>query len=141
MAGFNYQDLRAVLIYSLMQLPGILFLVTILLWAWDREWISGRAVWGVMGAWIIKDALFFRFYRKALTQSPQNVIARLHGSMAVVRTTLDPAGQVRLRGEIWRAVSIDGKIHEPGTQVRVEGNTGLTLEVRRPDHGSKCKES
>jgi membrane protein implicated in regulation of membrane protease activity len=38
---------------------------------------------------------------------------------------------VSLRGEIWQAKSLDGDLLEPGTEVLVESNRGLTLEVRR----------
>jgi membrane protein implicated in regulation of membrane protease activity len=128
---FNLQKAQALLVYALLQVPGFLFLGIILLFALDRGWIAAGTAWVVILAWIVKDTLFYRFYKKALSPSPQNVVARLHGARAVVMVPLEPEGQVALKGEIWRAVSLDGNISEPGAQVLVEGNKGLTLEVRR----------
>jgi membrane protein implicated in regulation of membrane protease activity len=129
--GFNFEKTKPPLVYILLQIPGVLFLGIILFLAWEQAWISGLTAWTVMMGWLVKDIIFYRFYRKALSPSPQNVIAMLHGSKAVVRAPLDPVGQVSLRGEIWQAKSLDGDLLEPGTEVLVESNRGLTLEVRR----------
>ncbi len=115
----------------LLQIPGFLFLGVIVFLAWEQAWISAFTAWSVMLAWLVKDIIFYRFYRKALSPSPQDIIAMLHGSMAVVRVELNPQGQVALRGEIWRAINLDEGILEPGAAVVVVGNRGLTLEVRR----------
>lgn len=129
--GFNLEKTKPPLVYILLQIPGVLFLGIILFLAWEQAWISGLTAWTVMLAWLVKDIIFYRFYRKALSPSPQNVIAMLHGSRAVVKVALNPEGQVALRGEIWQAISLDGDILEPGTEVVVESNRGLTLEVRK----------
>jgi membrane protein implicated in regulation of membrane protease activity len=130
---FKLLKFQASLVYILLQVPGFLFLGIIVLFALEKGWITLFTAWAVMLAWVIKDAFFYRFYKKALSPSPQDVIARLHGSLAVVKVPLDPEGQVALKGEIWRAVSLDGDISEPGTRVMVEGNRGLTLEVRKEE--------
>jgi membrane protein implicated in regulation of membrane protease activity len=129
--GFNLEKTKPPLVYILLQIPGVLFLGIILFLAWEQAWISGLTAWTVMLVWLVKDIIFYRFYRKALSPSPQNVIAMLHGSRAVVKVALNPEGQVALRGEIWQAISLDGDILEPGTEVVVESNRGLTLEVRK----------
>jgi membrane-bound serine protease (ClpP class) len=49
---------------------------------------------------------------------------------AVTPLAPDAAGQVRLRGEIWRATS--GDAVEAGGRVVVTGVEGLTLTVRKP---------
>ncbi|WP_035243672.1 NfeD family protein [Desulfonatronovibrio hydrogenovorans] len=117
-------------LYTLLQIPGFLLLGIIVRFVWDQAWISAWTGWLIVSAWIIKDIAFYPLYRKALKSSPQSVIARLHGSRAVVCTALDPKGQVTLRGEIWQAVNLNGDLLEPGTLVVVEDNTGLTLQVR-----------
>jgi membrane-bound serine protease (ClpP class) len=53
----------------------------------------------------------------------------LVGATAVVLTPCRPEGQVRVHGEIWRAVCREGA--EPEEKVVVERVDGLTLEVRR----------
>lgn len=131
--SFKLLKFQAPLVYTLLQVPGFLFLMIIVLFALEKGWITPFTTWAVMLAWVIKDLLFYRFYKNALSPSPQDVVARLHGSRAVVKVPLDPVGQVALKGEIWRAVSLDGEISETGTQVLVEGNKGLTLEVRREE--------
>ncbi|MFN3974186.1 MAG: NfeD family protein [Dehalococcoidia bacterium] len=54
----------------------------------------------------------------------------LAGQQGVARTTLDPDGTVMVEGELWQAVSLDGRIEE-GEAVVVVGRDGLTLRVRR----------
>lgn len=129
--GFKLQKARPLLVYCLLQVPGYLILAIILQFALERGWISFLTALIVILVWVLKDVLFYGFYKKALSPSTRDVIARLHGSRAVVRTPLMPEGQVALKGEIWRAESLDGEIPEPGTRVWVEGNKGLTLQVRK----------
>ena len=57
----------------------------------------------------------------------------LVGLMGIAVGPLDPGGQVRLRGEIWRARSVAAPV-EPGEEVAVVAVDGLTLEVE-PDAG------
>jgi len=52
----------------------------------------------------------------------------LVGHTAVVRTTLQPHGQVYLRGELWQAETTGGDV-EAGREVVVESVDGLTLRV------------
>ena len=123
--------MRAPLLYSLLQLPGIMFLGVILVVALEKGWVTGFTALIIFLAWIVKDVLLYPLYRNALSPGSQNVIARLYGSTALVIKPLNPEGQVALRGEIWRAVSLDGRHVESGASVVVEGNKGLTLEVSR----------
>jgi membrane-bound serine protease (ClpP class) len=53
----------------------------------------------------------------------------LVGRTAVVRTRLQPRGQVYLHGELWQAEAADGEDVGPGREVVVEGVEGLTLRV------------
>jgi membrane-bound serine protease (ClpP class) len=53
---------------------------------------------------------------------------QLIGAMGVVRSRLDPEGQVHVRGEMWTAVSVGGPVDE-GRHVRVVGVDGLRLRV------------
>jgi membrane-bound serine protease (ClpP class) len=52
----------------------------------------------------------------------------LLGQTAVVRTALQPRGQVYLHGELWQAETGNGDL-EPGSEVVVESVDGLTLHV------------
>ena len=53
----------------------------------------------------------------------------LIGGEAIVRTALDPEGTVFFKGELWAAVSEEGKI-EPGVTVNIRKIEGLKLFVR-----------
>jgi membrane-bound serine protease (ClpP class) len=53
----------------------------------------------------------------------------LVGRTAVVRTRLQPRGQVYLHGELWQAEASEGEDVDPGREVVVEGVDGLTLRV------------
>jgi membrane-bound serine protease (ClpP class) len=64
-------------------------------------------------------------YRPSVTGSSAMV-----GRIGVTRTALGPEGQVLIDGELWRAVSPDGRI-EAGEPVQVTAIDGLTLKVAR----------
>lgn len=58
----------------------------------------------------------------------------LVGEIGVVRSPLDPTGQVFVHGEIWQARTGDGEAIPAGTPVRVERiDDGLVLAVHRTD--------
>jgi membrane-bound serine protease (ClpP class) len=52
------------------------------------------------------------------------------GQIGVADSELNPSGKVTLGGELWKAESLEGDI-PAGAAVRVEGEEGLTLKVRR----------
>lgn len=56
--------------------------------------------------------------------------AAMVGRLGVARSALEPDGRVLIDGELWRAVSPDGRI-EAGEPVRVTAIDGLTLEVTK----------
>ncbi len=64
-------------------------------------------------------------YRPSVTGSSAMV-----GRIGVTRTALGPEGQVLIDGELWRAVSPDGRI-EVGETVQVTAIDGLTVKVTR----------
>jgi membrane-bound serine protease (ClpP class) len=66
----------------------------------------------------------------ALYRPPTTGTAGMIGQTGVVRTPLDPEGQVQVDGELWRAVAQDGPL-PPGERVRILGIDGLTLRVSK----------
>jgi membrane-bound serine protease (ClpP class) len=62
-------------------------------------------------------------YRPAITGATGMV-----GQTGLVKTPLDPEGQVQVDGELWRAVAADGPV-AAGERVRITGVDGLTLTV------------
>ena len=56
----------------------------------------------------------------------------LAGKKATVRTAIDPEGTIFFKGELWNAVSEQGRL-EPGEEVIITGVDGLILRVTRKD--------
>jgi len=52
------------------------------------------------------------------------------GLVGTVVDRLDPAGRIRVRGELWNAVLEDGDSADLGDRVQILGAEGLTLRVR-----------
>jgi membrane-bound serine protease (ClpP class) len=65
---------------------------------------------------------------KAQRRKPYMGVESMPGETAETFNRLDPAGKVRMRGEIWNAVSVSGTI-EKGEMVRVKEVKNLTVYV------------
>ena len=93
---------------------------------------GARLSWSIIGGATATTALFFLLVVGAglRAQGRKVVTGRrgLVGARAVAMDSLAPAGQVRIGGELWNAVS--GSTVEAGSEVVVMGVEGLTLKVR-----------
>jgi membrane protein implicated in regulation of membrane protease activity len=138
--GPRYHALRGVFCvsafgrYVLFQVPGwIVAVVAVLLlgeW-WDLPWWAGVAI---VAAWVVKDLALFPFLRGAYEVSVATGVERLVGSRGVARASLDPAGYVFVRGELWRAeVDPTQPPIAEGSRVTVRAARGLTLIVVRDE--------
>ena len=67
---------------------------------------------------------------RALYQPPSTGAVGMVGHVGVVRSALNPEGQVLIDGELWRAVAPDGPV-AAGEAVEVRAMDGLTLQVAR----------
>ncbi len=67
---------------------------------------------------------------RALYRPSTTGAAGMVGQTGVVKTPLDPEGQVQVDGELWRAVAQDGPV-PAGEKVQILGVDGLTLRVSR----------
>ena len=67
---------------------------------------------------------------KALYRPPSTGAAGMVGQVGVVKTALDPEGQVLIEGELWGAVAQDGPV-AVGEAVEVAAMDGLLLKVTR----------
>ena len=85
--------------------------------------IVAASIFGGVTTWLVRIALLAR-QNKSLV-GPQAMI----GSIAVARTTLSPAGQVEVRGELWQARLEAGGFQPAGATVIVRGVQGLELLV------------
>ena len=68
---------------------------------------------------------------RALDREPVRDIESMVGLRCTVANRLSPCGMVRVRGELWRACSLDGEANK-GEEVEVVLQVGLELKVKRP---------
>ncbi|MCK8515668.1 hypothetical protein M0534_04920 [Methylonatrum kenyense] len=115
--------------YTLLQVPGLVFLGTLLWIAWDRGWLGSETAGLLLLIWVVKDVLLYPLYRPALRGPAPSGGSALVGMQARVRRRLAPVGQVTLFGEVWRARSSDDAPIESGERVTVVAAKGLTLMV------------
>jgi membrane-bound serine protease (ClpP class) len=82
--------------------------------------------------------LAFIIYKLVKTRElkSQTGAEELIGEIAIVRETLNPEGVVFYRGELWAALSEEGRI-EVGDTVTIEKVSGLKLIVSKVKEGSK----
>ena len=116
--------------YILLQIPGWLIAAIVLLeahrWFALSPWIAG----GILMALIIKDFVIYPFVRTAYESNAKTGAEQLIGVQGVAQKELAPQGQVRVRGELWRAkVAPDSQPVARGEQVRVLDVQGVTLIV------------
>ncbi len=89
-------------------------------------------LWGIlliMVAWLAYSVYTFKKGTKALKIRHIIGLPNMIGTRGIVTSALDPEGWVRIRGELWSAVSLSGEI-SPGTQIVVTGQKRLKLEVK-----------
>jgi len=81
--------------------------------------------------WLLKDLLLYPFTRTAYETAAKTGSAALVGTKGVAEGNLAPDGYVRIRGELWRAVSepTDQMIFA-GTQVEILSAEGMRVYVR-----------
>lgn len=91
----------------------------------------------VMAAWLGFCVWLFIFVTGALKRRPAEGMVSMVGTSGRAAGQLSPDGMVRIRGELWKATSIDGKI-KSGEEVVVVDEEGLKLKVRRvhPDEAA-----
>ena len=90
--------------------------------------------WKIVIATAVITSLFFiaviGFGLQAQRKKPVTGTQGMIGEIGEAFTSLDPEGRVRVRGELWQAVSLEGNI-EQGAKIRTEGIENLKLKVRK----------
>ena len=84
----------------------------------------------IMVAWAAFAVFTFRKGTQALKRKPVVGLSDMVGSRGKVVNRLDPQGMVRIKGELWEAISVGGRINT-GKEITVVGQDGLKLIVRR----------
>ncbi len=133
---------RAVLLrYALFQLPGLVMtagaLVMLRKWLGMPLWLA----WTAMALWIAKDVVLFPLVWRSYLPGSGEGAEKMIGLQGEAVEPVDPAGKIRVHGELWRARLTEGSPPvERGEHVTVRGISGLTLFVegsaavrRRPE--------
>jgi membrane protein implicated in regulation of membrane protease activity len=116
--------------YLLFQVPGWLIASIALIAAVHWEWITPPLAVAAFALWVLKDLLFYPLLRRAY-EPDRTGAERLVGERGSAEGDLTPRGYVRVRGELWRAVTDSAE--QPiasGTDVEVIRAERMELTVR-----------
>ena len=122
---------RILVRYALLQLPGLVLLILILILV--QQWVDLPAwiFWGSIVVWVAKDALLYPFVWRAYDQDRPQGANTMVGMRGIAKDRLAPSGYIQIRGELWNAELMEGNPPiEKGEDVRVRGVRGLTLIVQ-----------
>lgn len=125
---------RILVRYALFQLPALVLLVLILIMV--RRWVDlpNWLEWGLIAAWVVKDAVLFPLVWPSYERSQREDVNSIAGERGIAEERLAPAGYVRVHGELWQAkVMGGGYAIDRGEGVRVQAIRGLTLLVQPDD--------
>jgi len=127
----NRPSIRIIVKYFILQLPGqVAFVLIMLLF---RQWVEFPAhlMWGLIACWVGKDVFLFAFLWRFYDPNYYPDRFRMVGRKGFALTRLDPDGYVRVRGERWRADATEGQAPiGKGQTIRVEAINGLKLKVK-----------
>ncbi|MEX2352786.1 MAG: NfeD family protein [Gammaproteobacteria bacterium] len=115
--------------YTLLQIPGWVFLACLLWWANSNDWISFTTASWIMAAWLLKDALLYPLCKPAFDDGPDIGPETLLGRETETIVALNPEGMIRLDGEHWTVRAKDKQTIPSGQRVRVTAIEGLVLIV------------
>ena len=125
--------------HGILTIGGVVSMVLGSMMLYDAPETGLRVSWYVLIPTVACTAGLFvaalSFGMRALAGRPMTGAAGMVGETAVVRESLspaghEPAGQVMVNGELWRAVAADGPV-AVGETVKITGVDGLTLTVVR----------
>jgi membrane-bound ClpP family serine protease len=117
--------------YFLMQLPGQVVFVLILVLV--RQWLTVPAylMWGLLGFWVGKDIILFPILWRLHDPNQYPDRFRMVGRKGLTLTHLNPNGYVQVQGERWQAgINEEQTSIEKGEAICVEAINGLRLTVR-----------
>ncbi len=123
--------------YTLLQLPGIAILVSLLMLARQLVDIPPWLMWSFIGIWVAKDVVFYPLVWRSYDWGYQEENNPMIGLRGIAKDRLDPSGYIIVRGELWKAKVIKaGLAIERGENVLVQGIRRLTLLVE-PENKEK----
>ena len=107
-------------------------LVAIVLWGLPQLGITVPlpGLIALMVAWGAFSVFIYRMGSRALRRKPVFGLLTMVGSRGKAASPLTPEGFVKIKGELWEAKSLSGKI-STREEVMVVGQDGLKLIVRK----------
>jgi membrane protein implicated in regulation of membrane protease activity len=124
-------SVRMAIKYFLLQLPGQIAFILILLLV--RKWLEAPAylLWGLLGFWVGKDIFLFPFLWRFYDPEQYPDRFRIVDRRGFALTRLDPDGYVQVQGERWQAGVYEAHASiEKDETICVEAINGLKLKVR-----------
>ena len=116
--------------YTLLNLPGALGFILILILVRQGLMLPPWLFWALITGWVAKEVLLFPVVWRAYERPAADAPGALVGECGVAKKRLDPCGYIQVRGELWRAEHIGaGPPIEAGRLVRIRKMKGLTLYV------------
>jgi membrane protein implicated in regulation of membrane protease activity len=123
--------LRILVKYFLLQLPGQLSFILILVLFRQLVMLPDHLTWGLLGFWVGKDVILFPFLWRFYDPNQYPDRFQMVGRKGFALTRLNPHGYVQVKGERWQASKTRDHISiEKGESIRVEAINGLKLTVR-----------
>ena len=109
--------------------------VAIVLWGLPQLgiYISRAGLIAIMVAWAGFSVAIYRMGSRALKRKPVTGLPEMIGSKAKAVNPLAPNGTVKIKNELWDAVSV-GETVDTGEEVTVVGQDSLKLIVRKSGH-------
>jgi membrane protein implicated in regulation of membrane protease activity len=122
---------RIVLRYARYQIPDVAIFALILFVLHQWVGLSLGLFIGLVTLWMVKYVVVFSFVWRAYDKPRPGDVTSLIGTQGIAEERLDPAGYVRVHGELWRAEVIGKTMAiEKGQTVLIERADGLTLLVK-----------
>lgn len=129
MAAPPFAGMTTAVKYILLQIPAAVLVALLLFFLYREGWVDLTWALIVMAGWLLKDALLYPFYRRALEGAPPQGVAALIGCSARCLTPVARRGLVQLRGEHWQARADGDETIAAGRRVRVVAHRGRVLVV------------
>ena len=114
--------------YSLLQLPGIVFLFVALIFI--QRWIDIPDIifWGIISVWIAKDVVLFFYTWKAYEWKKRD---KMIGMQGVAMEKIIESGYIIVNNEKWHAENHGDESIEKGETVQIHDRKGLTLYIKK----------
>ena len=116
--------------YTLLQVPGLVVLIMILILVGRFVDIPVVLSWGIVIIWVLKDIILFPFVWRAYDSDSHEKSDPMIGLEGYAVDHLSPRGYIKVRGELWKAeLTHKNAVVGKGEKVKVKEINGLTLIV------------